>query len=129
MVKVIPWRLIGIGLLIILALAGANHFAASIPFTPQWSAKRAEAKVERLEGDVSSLERAAQGQAQIGQAVETYHTREVVIRDITARAETEARNAPDANIPLASERGDRLRAADDRLCLSAPALCPAPDAP
>lgn len=129
MLKLIPWRWIGIGLLVLLALASANHFAASIPFTPQWSAKRAAAKADVLEGQVSSLERAAEGQAQIGQSVEAYHTREVVIRDLTARAETEARNAPDANIPLASERGDRLRSADDRLCLSAPALCPAPDAP
>jgi hypothetical protein len=123
----IPWRLIGYVLAAVLALAALNHFAAFVPFTPQWSAKRAEAKADRLEGQVSTLEREAAGQAEIAVATETFHTREVVMREIAAQAETEARNAPDADTPLAPERADRLRSHDFRLCDEFPGFCADPD--
>lgn len=119
-------------LLAIAALAllwGLNSAMSYVPFSPQWSAKRAEAKAERLEGQVSTLEREAAGNAEIGRAVETYHTREVIVREGTAQAINEARNAPDADTPLTDERAARLRAADRSLCQQAPALCPTPDAP
>jgi hypothetical protein len=123
----IPWRLIGYVVAAVLALAALNHFAAYVPFTPQWSAKRAEAKADRLEGQVSTLEREAAGQAEIAVATETFHTREVVVREIAAQAETEARNAPDADTPLAPERADRLRSHDLRLCDEFPGFCADPD--
>jgi hypothetical protein len=123
----IPWRVIGYVLAAVLALAALNHFAAFVPFTPQWSAKRAEAKADRLEGQVSTLEREAAGQAEIAVATETFHTREVVVREIAAQAETEARNAPDADTPLAPERADRLRSHDLRLCDEFPGFCADPD--
>jgi len=123
----IPWRVIGYVLAAVLALAALNHFAAYVPFTPQWSAKRAEAKADRLEGQVSTLEREAAGQAEIAVATETHHTREVVVREIAAQAETEARNAPDADTPLAPERADRLRSHDLRLCDEFPGFCADPD--
>jgi len=127
MIARIPWRLIGYVLAAVLALAALNHFAAFVPFTPQWSAKRAEAKADRLEGQVSTLEREAAGQAEIAVATETFHTREVVVREIAAQAETEARNAPDADTPLAPERADRLRSHDLRLCDEFPGFCADPD--
>jgi hypothetical protein len=123
----IPWRVVGYVLAAVLALAALNHFAAFVPFTPQWSAKRAEAKADRLEGQVSTLEREAAGQAEIAVATETFHTREVVVREIAAQAETEARNAPDADTPLAPERADRLRSHDLRLCDEFPGFCADPD--
>lgn len=127
MVMRLPWRLIGYVLAAVLALAALNHFAGFIPFTPQWSAKRAEAKADRLEGQVSTLEREATGQAEISTATETFHTRETIIREIASQAETEARNAPDADAPLTQERADRLRLNDQRVCDNAPALCGNPD--
>ena len=127
MIARIPWRVIGYVLAAVLALAALNHFAAFVPFTPQWSAKRAEAKADRLEGQVSTLEREAAGQAEIAVATETFHTREVVVREIAAQAETEARNAPDADTPLAPERADRLRSHDLRLCDEFPGFCADPD--
>jgi hypothetical protein len=127
MVMRLPWRLIGYVLAAVLALAALNHFAGFIPFTPQWSAKRAEAKADRLEGQVSTLEREATGQAEISTATETFHTRETIIREIASQAETEARNAPDADAPLTQERADRLRLNDQRVCDNAPALCANPD--
>lgn len=127
MIARIPWRLVGYILAAVLALAALNHFAGFVPFTPQWSARQAVAKAERLEGQVSTLEREATGQAEIGTATETFHTRETIIREIASQAETEARDAPDATTPLSQERADRLRLNDQRVCLSAPTICPDPD--
>jgi DNA topoisomerase IA len=127
MVTRIPWRLIGYAALALLLLFGANHALGFVPFTPQWSAKRAEAKADRLEAQVSTLEREATGNAEIGQAVERHFEREVIVREIAAQAETEARNAPDATTPLSQERADRLRLNDQRVCDNAPTLCINPD--
>ncbi len=127
MIARVPWRLIGYVLAAVLALAALNHFAGFVPFTPQWSARQAEAKADRLEGQVATLERQATGQAEISTATETFHTRETIIRESASQAETEARDAPDATTPLSQERADRLRLNDQRVCLSAPAICPDPD--
>lgn len=127
--KMIPWRLLGYIAAGLLILAGLNHAARFVPFTPQWSAHRAEAKADRLEGQVSTLEREATGNAEIAAATDTYHTRETIIREGTAQAIAEARSAPDATTPLADERADRLRAADFRLCNEFRTLCGDADAP
>jgi hypothetical protein len=84
-------------------------------------------KIDRLESEVSVLEREAAGNAAITTATQTFHTREVVIRDLARQAEIEARTAPDAETPIDPERVARIRAADNRLCIVAPAICPAPD--
>lgn len=84
-------------------------------------------KIDRLEGEVSVLEREAVGNAEIAAATQTFHTREVVIRDLARQAETEARTAPDAETPLDPDRVARIRAADDRLCIVAPSICASPD--
>lgn len=121
----LKWLLIALAF--ILLLSAINYGLGFIPFTPQWSGKRAVAKVSELTATVDTLNRQAAGQAEITRAVDTYHTREIVIRDATAQAINEARSAPDATTPLATERADRLRAADDGLCLAAPTLCPPAD--
>lgn len=84
-------------------------------------------KIDRLESEVSVLEREATGNAEIAVATQTFHTREVVIRDLARQAETEARTAPDAKTPLDPDRVARIRAADNRLCEVYPAICPTPD--
>lgn len=124
----VPWKLVGWIAAAALILAGVNHAASFIPLTPQWSAKRATAKIERLEGEVSSLEREATGNAEIGQAVETYHTREVIVREVTAQAINDARSAPDADTPLSPERATRLRDHDASVCLSPTVVCTTIDA-
>lgn len=123
----IPWRLVGYVLAAVLALAALNHFAGFVPFTPQWQARQLSKKVGELNSQVSTLEREATGNAEIGQAVETFHTREVIVREIAAQAETEARDAPDADAPLSQERADRLRLNDQRMCDQFPAICADPD--
>jgi hypothetical protein len=119
------WLLYAVAFVVL--LSAIDYGLSFVPFTPQHNAKRAAAQIEAIEGQVSTLEREASGNAQIAAATETYHTREVVIRQVAARAETEARIAPDANTPLPADRLDRLRAADNRLCIAHPAVCPAPD--
>jgi hypothetical protein len=84
-------------------------------------------KIDRLETEVSVLEREAVGQAEIAAATQTFHTREVVIRDLARQSETEARTAPDAETPLDPDRVARIRAADHRLCIVAPTICASPD--
>jgi hypothetical protein len=113
----------------LLLLAGFNHLAGFVPFSPQWSARRAEAKADRLTDQVSSLERQAEGQAEIERAKDTYHTREVIIREGTAQAIAEVRSLPDAETPLSQDRADRLHAIDRSLCDRSGPICPAADAP
>jgi Tfp pilus assembly protein PilN len=125
----IPWRLIGYVLAAVLVLAALNHFAAYVPFTPQWSAKRAEAKADRLEGQVSTLEREATGNAEIGQAVERHYEREVIYRDIQSQADRDARTAPDADTPLPDERLARHLRNDERVCDGSSFTCATLDAP
>ena len=129
MIARIPWRDIGYVLAAVLALGALNHVAAYVPFTPQWSAKRAEAKADRLEGQVSTLEREAVGQAEIATATETFHTRETVIREVQSQADREARSAPDAETPLPDERLARHLRNDERVCDGASFTCATLDAP
>ncbi len=121
----IKWLLIAVAFIAL--LSAVNYGLSFVPFTPQFNAKRAVAKVAVLEGQVSTLEREATGNAEIATATETFHTREVIVREIAAQAETEARTAPDATTPLSQERADRLRSADFRLCNEFPALCAVAD--
>lgn len=110
----IKWLLIACAFIAL--LSAINYVLSFVPFTPQFSAKRTAAAAERLEGQVSTLEREATGNAEIAAATETFHRSEIIIREGTAQAIAEARSAPDATTPLTDERANRLRAADDRLC-------------
>ncbi len=118
----IPWRLIGYAALALLLIFGANNALRFIPFTPQWSAARTAAKAERLEGQVSTLEREATGQAEISTATEIHHTREIIIRETAAQSIAAVRNEPDADTPIAAGRAGLFRGHDDSLCVP-PAPC------
>jgi hypothetical protein len=85
-------------------------------------------KLDQLTDQVSVMEREAIGNAEVAVATQTFHTREVVIRELSRQAEIEARTAPDAETPLTPDRVARIRAADNRLCSAYPAICPDPDA-
>ncbi len=117
----IKWLLIAVAFI---ALLSAVNFGLSfVPFTPQFNAKRAVAKAERLEGQVSTLERQATGNAEIGQAVERHYEREVIYRDIQSQADRDARIAPDADTPLPDERLARHLRNDERVCDGASFIC------
>ena len=125
----VPWRLIGYIAAALIALAALNHFASYVPFSPQWFGKRTAARADRLEGQVSTLEREATGQAEISTAVERHYEREVIYRDIQSQADREARIAPDAETPLPDERLARHLRNDERVCDGASFTCAPLDAP
>lgn len=110
----IKWLLIACAFIAL--LSAINYGLGFVPFTPQWSGKRAVAKVSVLEDQVSTLTREATGQAEIATATEVYHTREIVIREVAADATAENEQADDASTPLSVERGNRLRSHDRVLC-------------
>ena len=110
-------RALLIALAVVIAWAGFQTIRAG----------RLKAEAVALRAENATLEREAAGQTEIAAATEIFHTREVVVREIAAQAETEARNAPDADTPLAPERADRLRSHDLRLCNEFPGLCADPD--
>jgi hypothetical protein len=120
------WLVIAAVAVVLFGLAGlARPSFLGLKFDPFGIDAR---KIDRLENDVSVLEREAAGNAEIAIASQTFHTREVVIRDLARQAEIEARTASDANTPLDPDRVARIRAADNRLCIVAPSICPNPDA-
>jgi len=119
------WLIIAAVAVVLFGLAGlARPSFLGLKFDPFGIDAR---KMDRLENEVSVLEREASGNAEIAVASQTFHTREVVIRDLARQAEIEARTAPDAETPLDLDRVARIRAADHRLCEVYPAICPAPD--
>lgn len=122
----IKWLLIAATFIAL--LSAINYGLSFVPFTPQFNAKRAVAKVERLEGEVASLEAAATGNTEIGRAVETYHRETVVYRDLQTQAEIDARSAPNAETPVAAERVARLSDHERRVCIAAGLNCTTIDA-
>lgn len=115
------WLVIAAVAVVLFGLAGlARPSFLGLKFDPFGIDAR---KLDRLESEVSVLEREATGNAEIAAATQTFHTREVVIRELSRQAEIEARTAPDAETPLDPSRVDRLRAADHRLCSAYPAIC------
>lgn len=109
---------------LILVLSFWNGLAQHIPFTAQWRANRAETQRDTARADAENRSLEVEGEREQAARVETFHTSEVIIRDLTSRAETEARSAPDADMPLDPARADRLRAHDRGLCVNAPRSCP-----
>jgi hypothetical protein len=123
----IKWLLIAVAFV---ALLSAVNFGLSfVPFTPQWEGRQLSKKVGELKSQVSTLEREATGQAEIGQAVERHYEREVIYRDIQSQADREARIAPDADTPLPDERLARHLRNDERVCDGASFTCATLDAP
>jgi hypothetical protein len=119
------WLIIVAVAVVVFGLAGlARPSFLGLKFDPFGIDAR---KIDRLESEVSVLEREAAGNAEIASATQTFHTREVVIRELSRNAEIDARKAHDAETPLDPDRVARIRAADNRLCIVAPAICPALD--
>jgi hypothetical protein len=119
------WLVIAAVAVVLFCLAGlARPSFLGLKFDPFGIDAR---KIDRLENEVSVLEREAVGNAEIAAATQTFHAREVVIRDLARQSETDARTAPDAETPLDPNRVARIRAADNRLCIVAPSICANPD--
>lgn len=110
-----------------------GQLTAWLPWSDESRLDRAETRIEDLESKLATarLDAAwrnaeAQGNAEQLRLVETVHTQVIEIRTATAAAETEARNIPDAETPLAAKRAGLLRGHDERLCNQSARL---PDCP
>jgi hypothetical protein len=120
------WLIIEAAAVVLFGLAGlARPSFLGLKFDPFGIDAR---KMDQLTDQVSVMEREAIGNAEVATATQTFHTREVVIRELSRQAEIEARTASDAETPLDPDRVGRLRAADHRLCSAYLAICPDPDA-
>lgn len=86
------------------------------------------AQRDTAESDAAARGLEAQGERDQAQRVDTYHHQQITIRDVTSRADTEARSAPDANEPVPADIYARLRRTDRQLCgIAGPGACrPAP---
>jgi len=119
------WLVIAAVAVVLFGLAGlARPSFLGLKFDPFGIDAR---KLDRLTDQVSVMEREAIGNAEVAVATQTFHTREVVIRELSRQAEIEARTASDAETPIDPDRVARIRAADHRLCSAYPAICPDPD--
>lgn len=126
-----PWNPIVSLVVVGLAAITIGSFISDPFGIRSWFADRVKADRDTYQSDAAA--RGLEVEGERGQAVrtETYHTQVIEVRDLTARAETEARSAYDANEPIEAGRADRLRRHDDGLCDARPSVCgPAsPDAP
>jgi hypothetical protein len=119
------WLVIAAVAVVLFGLAGlARPSFLGLKFDPFGIDAR---KLDQLTDQVSVMEREAIGNAEVAAATQTFHTREVVIRELSRQAEIEARTASDAETPLDPDRVARIRAADNRLCIVAPSICASPD--
>lgn len=80
----------------------------------------------RSDASARSLE--VEGMVEQQARIEAAANRAARAAAIAAQATTEARSAPDANIPLDPSRADRLHAVDRELCALSPASCAGPAA-
>ena len=127
----LPWKLIGGVVVVALAAITVLSFIFDPFGIRAWFQERLENRAVYAEKDAGNLRTAADADAITAQRVDTFHTQEIIIREATAQAQTEARNDPDADTPLSDARANRLRSHDQRLLDSFPGIAaPAPaDAP
>lgn len=129
-----PWggvlalaALIVFGWLIFVALGGVGF--RFDPFnSAEKRAERAETRAVTAEIDAGARAQEAAGAKDTTRRVEAALTQVRQADAIAADFTSQARAAHDANQPLDSDRADRIRLADERLCDTRPAVCDA-DAP
>lgn len=123
--RLIFWACVILGTLAIVIAVSAllNGMWSWLPWSAESRLARTEQRADTAEADASARGLEAEGEVALAQRVETFHTQEVVIRDLTAQTVTEARSAPDATDPLDPDRLARLRAGDARLCAVSPDAC------
>ena len=119
------WLLAGLAALIAIAVIAGfwNSLTSWLPWSAESQRDRAVAARDLARSDASARGLEVEGERAQAERVETFHTQELVIRDLTTRADIEARRAPDANDPLTNARAYRLRDHDRRLCDASPGVC------
>lgn len=90
-----------------------------------WQARRlaqAEARADLARSDAHARALEVEGERDARARSDRLHRQTAAVEAAVAHTLTEARSAPDANDPLAADRGERLRAHDRELCRLAPDL-------
>ena len=113
----------------ILALIAVMSFLSDPFGIRSWFRDREEKRVETIESDLSARSIESEGRADQLDRLETHYREVITIQSATEPFAAEARSAPDADTPLDLERADRLRRADDSLCLHTAGCSPATDNP
>lgn len=121
--RAVPWRLAITCLVLGLAAITVVSFISDPFGIRSFFQDRLERRAATAESDASARTLEVGGERDQAQRVETYHTQVIEVRDVTARAETEARSAPDANDPLPADRAARIERNTDSLCDARPAVC------
>lgn len=93
------------------------------PWSDESKLERAETRAETATSNASARTLEVEGEREQAQRIDTYHRQVIEVRDFTARAETEARSATDAEEPLAAGLADSLGEHQRRLCLASPGVC------
>lgn len=122
----IRWAVVCIAVLIAIVLLTHfwNRMWAWLPWSAESQLERAKVEATTAKSDAIARSLEVEGEREQAARVDTHHTQVIEVRDFTARAETEARSAPDAADPLPDP--DSLREHQRRLCLAAPRVCGAP---
>lgn len=116
---------IAAGVLLVIGVLSVLSFVADPFGVRSWFRDRAERQAEITRADLQARTVESEGRAAQMDRLETFHREVITIQSATASPVTEARSAPDADIPLDPDRADRLRRADRSLCGVA-AGCSAP---
>jgi hypothetical protein len=85
----------------------------------------AQVRAAVAESDAAARGLEVEGAAEQAVRADRHHQQAVSVAVATDRADTEARTAHDASLPLDPARAARLREHDRRLCELAPAVCAA----
>lgn len=124
--KLLIWAgIILAALAVVIAVSALwNGMWSWLPWSAESRLANAETRADTAETDATARSLEAAGEVAQAQRIETFHTSEVVIRDLTTQSITESRSAPNANDPLDPDRFSGLRAGDQRLCDVSPEACP-----
>ena len=117
----------------LILLGGAAAIVLTAAAGLYWKGRHDDAAVQRPNIEAAQAQAAVAGAEAAGEKQSAQRV-ELVVRQREAAGATvaeiipKALNAEDAHAPLDPARADRLRAADDQLCLAAPDLagCSAP---
>lgn len=94
-----------------------------LPWSQEARLGRAEAELDQAEADLAARKLELDLKDKQAQAVQTANDTLIQVRTATERAVTQAQGAPDAAQPVDTDRLERLRGADRRLCALAPVAC------
>ncbi len=119
----------------LVALAGLAAVAAAahqwdrlwswLPWSDERRLEQVVVQRDQLAAEVAAQAGHIEALTEQARRVETVHRQVIALRDLTDPVIHQARSAPDASILLDSERADRLRAHDRKLCELAPGACAA----